>query len=266
MQNIVLCAIVLMKASFLLANNAPYINLSNYILKQEEIKVRASNIVNAETVGFCEDSIASGEYKFKNRKIKDAFVAIKKNFTSKVLGPMRHTGRNLDIAIITPDCYFKIITPYGDCYTLDGRMMSINGLLVNSQGYPYANQNNEPINIDIGQSVFEKDIEIMKDGTIVLSLRDQDNLEVIDQVGVFYIPRTYSLTKVLNGFYKIGVGAQDPLVPENYEIVSRYVRMSNVDPNKSISETSDLTTSIKASNQILSQHINMITKTIETLD
>ena len=131
--------VLLLQLSFLCnsakANNASYITLSSQIARKTQLEVIANNVANSNTVGFEQDAVLFRNVDLKqNTKRNNSFVWAETTYRTGDKGGIKITNRPTDIAI-GGDGYFKVTTPKGARYTLDGSMLINNqGVLVNSRG------------------------------------------------------------------------------------------------------------------------------------
>lgn len=222
------------------ANNTSYIALSNQIARKRQLEVVANNAANINTVGYEEDDILLRKVDVKqNSKRKNSFVWAETNYKSGNQGALKITGKPSDIAI-GGEGYFKIITPKGLRYTLDGNMIINNDyVLANKDGYPYASIDNEPITIPENFQSFE----VAEDGTIFV---DQ---EAISTIGVFTFTDPSSLIKEGNSLYK---SANNDIPVEDYHIISGALRSSNVNPTMVMAKMVEMQRAVGGANNLMS--------------
>ncbi|MGB3751170.1 MAG: flagellar hook-basal body protein [Arcobacteraceae bacterium] len=124
------------------------------------VDVISNNLANANTVGFKEENLAEGSFNrylrqqekkdevvLKESKIMDTIPKIDTSYTSKEAGAIITTGNPLDFAIQDPSMFFKVQNAQGDVeYTRDGSFKILDNTLVNQNGYPILDNNNNPIN------------------------------------------------------------------------------------------------------------------------
>lgn len=258
-----------------LANNSIYIATSGSMSKQKHLEVVSNNAANVNTNGFEQDSILFEQRDNRaSKRKKDTYVITKGNYKTGGLGPLKPTGRKLDMAIVG-NGYFMIITPAGPRYSLDGAaMIDSANTLVNHKGFPIANKDGQPI-------VFPetyKIIQMEEDGTIFAG--DEDvGYEEVGVVGMFvFSPGTNFRKEGDNmliadraGIHKEGgiSGEDGVLAPDDVvKLASGYIRASNVSSTKVLTEVIDLQRSSDASNELVknigSMERNMITRVMKT--
>jgi flagellar basal-body rod protein FlgF len=238
------------------ASNSIYINLSNYVTKNLELQTISNNIANQDTIGFEEDNMLSATHikKMKSRQ-SNSFVAPKAIFLTKEPGAIDHTNRNLDVTIID-DGYFKILTPRGFRYTLDGSIQLNNdGILVTKNGYPYLDQDNQQIALEeLGDT--NRNVYINSAGAIFA------NQEEIGRLGVFFIADKTKLIKEGNGLYRAQIN--DTII-EDVKLLTGALRKSNVNPNKNMTNIMEINNSIKATNSLISDIFTLEKRAIEKI-
>ena len=207
------------------------------------------NISNKNTIGYEETDLLLRPYynpqKTKNKQTY--FVVAEKTYISHKKGNTKITNRNLDVAI-SGEGYFKLLTPKGYRYTLNGNMLTNNeGMLVDYNGNFYLDQTNQPIAIP-------ENIQLhINDNGVIVNSRDQDE---IGQIGVFIIPDKSFLIKEGENLYLSKVGdivAED----DQYNLVSGALRISNVDEVQNIARFTEMSDSIRATNTIISDYFKM---------
>jgi flagellar basal-body rod protein FlgF len=233
------------------ANNSVYINLSNYIAKSVELETISNNVANQNTVGYEEDNTLSSTYIKKTGKAsRNLFVAPKSNFLSKEPGAVLITNRDLDLAI-SGDGYFKVLTPRGFRYTLDGNIqVNSENVLVTKDGYPYLDNNNQEIIIPIGAKIY-----VNEEGTI---FADQDE---VAQIGVFIIDRDFLIKEGSNLY----LSKINDMIAEEKKIISGVLRKSNVNSYKNMANVMELDSSIKTTNGLMNDVLNLEKKAIESI-
>lgn len=206
------------------ANNSIYISLSNQKVKMEEINIISNNAANTNTVGYEQDGVVTQKYDIKSGRKINSFSSLKQLYKSENLGGLKKTGSPYDLAIIGDNQYFKVLTPRGERYSLNGRMIrNAENILVTSEGYPFVSVDGAVI--EIPDEI--QNIDVGENGMIY------GNGEEIGRIGVFMIMDKKSLIKEGDSLYK----NTDPDLPiEEYTIMSGYLRDSNVNSAKVMSD------------------------------
>ena len=237
------------------ANNASYIALSSQIARKHQLEVVANNAANINTTGFEQDAIIFRAVNLKqNHHRNNSFVWTETTYRNGEHGPVKITNRPTDLAILG-EGYFKLVTPQGVRYTLDGSMLVNNqGILANSSGYPFLSTNNDVIEIPDDY----QNIEIARDGTIFV------DMEELDQIGVFGFTEKDPIIKQGGNLYAIS-GAD--FVLEEFALISGALRGSNVNSTLAMSQMVEmqraygLTTDLMSNvNETETSAINKLTK------
>ncbi len=233
------------------ANNTSYIALSNQIARKRQLELVANNAANISTIGYEQDEVILRKVDSKqNTKRSNSFVWAETSYKDADMGGLKVTNRPIDLAI-GGEGYFKVITPRGERYTLDGSMIIDNqNILVNIDGYPYSSVNGQEIVIP---QDFKR-IDISEDGTVYVD--DED----IDIIGVFSFKESDPFTKEGHRLYK--TAAADFLL-ENYTIISGALRQSNVNPTLVMAKMFEMQRSVGMTNNIISD-ISELDKTVIT--
>lgn len=232
-----------------LANNTSYITLSNQIARKRQLEVVANNAANTNTNGYEQDDILLRKVDYKqNSKRDNSFVWAETTYQSGEEGGVRVTDKPTDVAIVGVG-YFKVITPRGSRYTLDGSMIiNRDNILVNIEGHPFANVNGDPIQIPQDYTR----IDIAKDGTVFV---DDQNTDVI---GVFTFNEHDSMIKEGNRLYKTKA---TEIPSENYTIISGAVKISNVNPTLVMAKMVEMQRSVGMTNNLMSD-VGELEKTV----
>ncbi len=232
--------------------NTSYILLSNAIARKTQLNVVANNAANSTTTGYVADMVSFDQVNLKqNAKRKNSFVRTSGIYRNSKNGGIRITHNPTDLAI-EEEGYFKILTPRGPRYTLDGAFhFNYDGILVNHQGYPCANIDNAIIQIE---GKYDS-LDIAHDGTIFI-----DDI-AIARVGVFNFLDHVFLKKEGDNLY-MALGPE--IIIDNYNIQSGALRMSNVNATKVMVDMVELersfTTSTKLMSELSSLERNIISK------
>ena len=206
------------------ANNASYITLSNQIARKTQLDVIANNVANSNTVGFEQDNILFRAVDVKqNSRRNNSFAWSETTYRNGDPGPIKVTNRPTDLAI-GGEGYFKVVTPRGVRYTLDGSLIINNqGILVNMNGYPYLSADGEFIEIAEDFQI----IEVAANGVIFV------DAEEIGTIGVFKFDTPDPIIKEGGNLYAIQ-GGDIPL--EEFTIISGALKGSNVNPTLAMAQ------------------------------
>mgnify|MGYP000559905705 CR=1 FL=1 len=261
-KNIQICILFLLVTQFLtsktLANNASYIATSGAISKQKHLEVISNNAANVNTNGFEQDNVIFEKRDHSETKRKaDSFVIAKGNYRTENLGPLKPTGRVLDMAIVG-NAYFMLLTPNGPRYTLDGAAaIDHTNTLVNHNGYPFASKDGQPI---LFPETY-KTMQISEDGTIFA------DIEEVAIVGMFGFDANAEFAKEGDNMYitnAVGVPVDDGTI----KLASGYLRGANISSTKILTEVIELQRSSDTSNELVKNigllEKNLITRVMKT--
>jgi flagellar basal-body rod protein FlgF len=248
-MKILVATLFILYSSYALASHAPYIAISNDIAKQDQLNVVANNAANVNTIGFEQDDmIYKTVDKKESKKKTNSFVIPRGNFRKNEEGGLKVTENPLDLAIVGRG-YFKILTSRGPRYTLAGHfIISSQNIIVNSQGYPLANQNGQPIVLPDKRDYLL--IQVTADGTVYTDTNQAD------AVGIFGFPPNTVLAREGSGFY----ASNKPdikLDTDTSTIKSGVLRTSNVNSTKVLTNMIELERSADASRQLVTDLANL---------
>jgi len=224
------------------ANNALYIATSNDVAKRIHLDVISNNAANVNTVGYEQDNVIFKPVIHKESKAKhDAFVIPKGNYRAGEQGVLRQTGNPLDLAIVSERGYFMVLTPRGVRFTLAGKtLVDANSTLVTPDGYQLASRDGQPMLFPEQYTV----IEVKNDGTIYAD--DQE----VGVIGVFDFNAGTELVKEGSSLYS----ASKPALLIDADIVtiaSGFLRTSNVNSTKILTEVIELQRSAASSQELV---------------
>ncbi len=190
-------------------------NLIDASLKlQERFETISNNLANTGTNAFKKD-IVSFKETFSRSKDNIAFTGSKDSVTDFSPGSIRHTGNQLDVALMNHG-FFKIKTPRGMRYTRDGSFtLSSEGVLLTKNGDTVLGQNG-PVKINGSK------VSIGSDGQIVVDKEPVEKLLVVD------FEQTKFLTKEGGSYYLYSGEEKDIYTVDNVNIQQNYIESSNV--------------------------------------
>jgi flagellar basal-body rod protein FlgF len=223
-----------------LADNSSYITLSNQIARKNQLNIVTNNIANTKTIGYESDNVLLKNIDRKQSpKRANSFVYIEGSYKNENIGSLKRTNRSLDLAIGGTG-YFKILTPRGYRYTLNGAIfLNSDRMLVNSDNMPFASRDNQPILLPLDTN----DIKVSEDGIVYA-----DN-EEIDVLGVFTFATNNHLVKESNSLYNT---QEADILMDEFTIISGALRESNVSSTKSLAEMLELQRSSAMTNNLMS--------------
>ncbi|NRB10898.1 MAG: flagellar hook basal-body protein [Rickettsiaceae bacterium] len=244
---------VLLYSNLVQAGNASYILLSNTIARKTQLNVVANNAANSTTNGYIADMVSFDKVNLKqNAKRKNSFVRASGIYRDSKNGGIRITHNPTDLAIEGKG-YFKILTPRGPRYTLDGSFhFDYDGVLVNHQGYPCSSIDSAVIQVEGNYD----QLNIAHDGTISV------NNAVIDRVGVFNFQDHVFLKKEGDNLY---MSSGPEIIIDNYTIQSGALKMSNVNSTKVMVDMVELQRSYGTSTKLMSDLSDLERNTISKM-
>ena len=212
--------------------NPLYIGLSRQVALRRQLDVVANNIANMNTAGFRGERMlfeAAMERGGMKPSDKIAFTIDRATFTDFTAGGLKPTDNPYDVAL-DGDGWFQVQTPDGPRYTRDGRMRrDVDGQLVNANGFPYLDDNQQPIVIPADRSR----MEIGTDGLV-----SADN-EMIARLRVVRFESPQALAQT--GDMLFDAGDAQPLPAPDARIVQGKVEQSNVQAIAEMSRMMELT-------------------------
>lgn len=246
-----LLSLILLIAAPTFANNASYLAVSNLLLRNDQMQIVSNNIANSNTDGFVSDKLLITKLDVQDKNKENSYVEGHSTYNSDDQGPLITTHRTLDIAIAERNAFFRVITPRGNRYTLNGNMFISNeGILVNAQGYPYHSFDGDVIVIPIEVS----NLQISGGGLIFA------DGEEIGNIGVFTFPANQKLSKDGNALYKT---EGEEIAMENFTILNGTLRGSNVNPAVAMTEMIELQRSHAMATSVIKDVYELQTKAIK---
>ena len=210
---------------FIYANNiTPYIFLASKMANKKKIAIEVNNFSNSQSTGFKRHKTLITPVRHKKCCVLMPLVLL--TYVELKNGGTKITSRKLDVAIEGYG-YFKVLTPKGVFYTLDGAMeISQDGILVNSSGYPFLDEREKEINIASNFS----DITFTSAGHVFVTVKDvQTN---VAKLAVIIPQNPLTLTNVGNN---LAINTGEEIEAQNYVILQGSLNLSNVDLHKSVS-------------------------------
>ena len=212
--------------------NPLYIGLSRQVALRRQLDVVANNIANMNTAGFRGERMlfeAAMERGGMKPSDKIAFTIDRATFTDFTAGGLKPTDNPYDVAL-DGDGWFQVQTPDGPRYTRDGRMRrDVDGQLVNANGFPYLDDNQQPIVIPADRSR----MEIGTDGLV-----SADN-EMIARLRVVRFETPQELAQT--GDVLFDAGDAQPLPAPEVRFVQGKLEQSNVQAIAEMSRMMELT-------------------------
>ncbi|WP_077531158.1 flagellar basal-body rod protein FlgF [Vreelandella utahensis] len=232
-----------------------YISMTGAKQNMYAQQVNANNLANADTTGFKQDFANARSMPVYGEHHPSRAYAMTENPGADLShGPMKQTGRSLDIAI-KGDGWLAVEPEPGDeAYTRAGSLqVDANGILRNGEGLPVMG-NGGPVAVPPADK-----IEIGSDGTlsVVPAGAPSDQLVEVDRLKLVN-PDQDEIEKGEDGLFRLKEGAdqEGPLQPDaDVQVVSGFLEGSNVSAVESMIQ-----------NLQLSRQYEMQVKAMQTAD
>jgi len=152
----------------------------------------SNNLANANTVGFKEENLVEGTFNrylkqqekkdevvLKESLVMDTIPKIDDSYKSETVGALKLTGNNLDFALKDRNMFFKVQNDQGNIeYTRDGSFKTIDGKLINQNGYYVLDNNN--VAVDINNPNFANTISLIQTDYKNLDKIGNNNYKALD--------------------------------------------------------------------------------------
>jgi len=186
-----------------------YSALSGAVAREQNLDNISANLANVSTIGYKRSSVSFESILRGTQQVKQArginYTRIRDNFTDLSEGPIKDTGRPLDLAI-HDNGFFKVQGPKGILYTRKGNFSLDNqGRLITSGGMQVLDDANTPITIP-------------ETSTNRISISNQGMISVIDstgaqtdvaQLGIVDIDDPLKLKKAVDTTFSLQTGGQE---------------------------------------------------------
>lgn len=204
--------------------NSIYLGLSKQLALQTNMDIIANNIANMNTSGYRGQNLLFDEVLEKQKNVADnyddtlSFVLNRGQYENTTPGPVKQTGNPLDVYLDGPG-FMGVISPDGTVsYTRAGDMqINANGTLVNSVGYPIADNGGAIITIPIQST----EIRIDEQGLV------SDQNGQIGQIQIVEFNNPQTLAAQGNGLYTTD---EQGVFPANTRVRQGALEGSNVQP------------------------------------
>ncbi len=186
-----------------------YSSLSGAVAREQAMSQLTNSLANVNSTGFKKERISFESLLKGSKQTTDAkginYSRIRKIGIDFSQGPLRETGRSLDVAI-SGDGFFKVRRGNETLYTRNGNFFADeNGMLKTAQGFNVLNETNQPIQIP---DIEGKKLHIDESGSIALNTTPSG-----EKIQVFSITDNEKLTKAGDTMFRLERGAVSrPLV------------------------------------------------------
>ena len=232
-----------------------YVALSAQMALQRRLDALASNVANANTVGYRAEEMSFEELVSKQSTDSTSFVSKGESHLSTKAGELTYTGNPLDVAI-RGKAWLAIQTPNGVAYTRDGRMqMNSEGMLSTIEGYPVLDAGGVPVQLNPN----DPPPVINKAGTIEQA---GNNLGAL---GLYRMPEGAKLTRGAG----VSVTSDLPPIAEldflHNGVAQGYVEKSNVNPILEMTHLITIQRNFQAVSTMMSDTENSMQDAIKAL-
>ena len=231
-------------------DNSIYVALSRQLGLMRKMDMTANNIANADTVGFHAEKMVFTDYLVKDgQKNRVAFSQDISSYRVEETGPMNVTGGQYDVAISGPG-FFSVQTPQGALYTRAGNFQrNLEGVLVNSEGFPVLTQGGQQIIIDEQvQNV------VFTENGIIRSSEGQE----LGQIAISEFTDPQELVRVNSQMFRTD---QTPLVAVQSRVLHGVLEGSNVSAVQELVETTKLSRSTSSTAKFIEVMYDLQRKT-----
>jgi flagellar basal-body rod protein FlgF len=237
--------------------NPLYIGLSRQVALRRQLEVVANNIANMNTAGFRAERMlfeAAMEPGGSRTNDRVAFTIDRATYTDLRAGGFTPTENPYDVAL-DGDGWLSVRTPDGVRYTRDGRMRrDLDGQLVNANGYPYLDDNQQPIVIASDRSV----LSVGSDGLV-----SADN-EMVARLRVVRFDSPQGLKQTGDVLFDADPGT-DPLPAPDTRIIQGKVEQSNVQGIGEMTRMMELSRDYQAVSRMMDEGQDLLRSAINRL-
>jgi len=234
--------------------NISYIGLSQQLSLQQQMNMTANNLANMSTPGYKAQQTLFSEYITQPRGgdvIRQSGNS--GSYRNLSVGSMTQTHNPFDVALQN-EGYFAVQTPGGIRYTRDGGFtLDANRQLVNKNGYPVMNENNEQIQVQQDAT----QIRITEDGEIT------SEAGTIGRIKVARFENQQLMTRTGENLFN--AEGQGEIPAENVRIVQGFVENANVNPVIEMNRMIEVLRSYQSSQRMLQTDHERIRNTIQKL-
>ncbi len=199
--------------------NISYIGLSQQLSLQQQMNMTANNLANMSTPGYRAQQTLFSEYISQPRGGDIVRQANNSgSYRNLSVGSLTQTHNEFDVALQERG-YFAVQTPGGIRYTRDGAFtLNAERQLVNKNGYPVMNENNETIQVQADAT----QIRITEDGEITSEAGTIGRLKVVN------FDNEQDMLRTGENLFNPNGQAEVPV--QNVRVVQGFTENSNVNP------------------------------------
>lgn len=234
--------------------NISYIGLSQQLSLQQQMNMTANNLANMSTPGYKAQQTLFSEYVTQPRGgdvIRQSGNS--GSYRNLSVGSLTQTHNPFDVALQN-EGFFAVQTPGGTRYTRDGSFtLDANRQLVNKNGYPVMNENNEPIQVPQDAT----QIRITEDGEIT------SEAGTIGRIKVARFANEQAMTRTGENLFN--AEDQGELPAENARVVQGFVENANVNPVIEMNRMIEVLRTYQSAQRMLQTDHERIRNTIQKL-
>jgi flagellar basal-body rod protein FlgF len=242
--------------------NPTYLALSNQLALRRQMETVANNIANTNTTGYRAERLLFASYltpKAGNPGVggdgagKVAFIEGIGTYRDLRAGNMIKTDAPLDVAI-HGNAYFVVETPVGNRYTRDGNFrLDGQGRIVNAEGFPLLDQNNQPISVPPEAN----GLEITRQGEVYAGNQNVGRIRLVQ------FQDEQALTRLGGGLY---ASNNDPIPADpRAEVHQGILEGSNVISVTELTTMLDITRRYESAQRVIDSEHERARKAIERL-
>lgn len=236
--------------------NIGYIAISQQMSLQQQMNMTANNLANMSTPGYRAQQALFREYVTTPQGSPGEVIRQANNagsYRDLRVGSMTQTHNPLDVALQDPG-YFTVQSPGGMRYTRDGAFaLNADRQLVNKNGYPIMNENNEPIQVQQDAT----QIRITEDGEITSEFGTVGRIKIVNFENEQSMIRT--------GENLFDAEGQPEQLLTNVRVVQGFTENSNVNPVIEMNRMIDVLRNYQSAQRLLQNDHERIRSMIQKL-
>ena len=230
---------------------AGYIGLSGKIAALNELKVTNNNLANSATNAFKGDAPLFDKQLHQDKYSDDSFPVDFETFINFEQGEIKHTGNNLDAAILGKG-FFMIQTNEGDiAYSRNGKFsLNSEGVLVDIHNGSVLSADGDVIEFEPGGSVL-----IKENGEIIV------NNASLGQLGIATFEDLKLLKKTGLGYFK-SIEEPETTSPEDSDsrIIQGALEASNISPVNSMLALTEINNIVSGNNHFIKMNSEAVSR------
>lgn len=212
-------------------DTANYNLLSAQIANANRFVATANDVANINTNGYKADHITFEQHLTKDINNMNAMPFDRANIVDVTDGDLKHTGRELDLAI-QGEGFFSIATPLGTRYTRAGHfLLNSDYQLITPLGHQVLSENGDIVTFN----VLDKAIMFDSEGRIFAKSSEQDNYEERGKLGVISLSNLQGLRKTEDNNFTADAGIEVIQADvSSYRVAQGFVEGSNISSERAM--------------------------------